>query len=771
MNTHSKMKKIFLLLTFCLPSLAFAQTGVVRGGVTDAMTKQGIPGATVQVVGTGFGAVTDLDGNFQIANIPVGVVTIRASFIGYAPITKTDVVVQNSRPTILQLELSELVNEATSVTIQATVFETKSDAPVSIRSISAEEIRRTPGGQGDISRSLLSLPGVTTGADNRNDLLVRGGGPGENAYFLDGIEIPQINHFATQGATGGPLGMINVDFIANSDFYSGGFPARYGDALSSLLIIENRPGSPDRLAGDFTVSATDAGLNLDGPLGNKGNWFFSARRSYIQFLFEVIGLPILPSYWDFQTKLEYNLNKNNRLTFVGLGAIDDFEFNIPEDPTFEQQEIADRIFDNDQWSYTNGLVWRHLFKDGFMNVALSRSMNEFRFADVNRTTDEEVFTNTSQESENRLRIDVDKKVNKTLALGYGGGATNARIASDFFQKATPAVPFDLSFQNTLLLWKFFAYGQAILKNANGKFTSTIGLRYDGNSFLGKHYIAPRLSASYALSQNVSLNASYGVFNQSPEYLTMAIRQNNAYVNQDLPYIHTSHYIGGVAWQARPSLRLSLEGFYKGYQNYPVSEKNGISLANLGGDFGFVGAEKVQGIGKGRAYGLELFAQKKMVERLYGLASYALVWSEFSGKDGIFRPSSWDIRHAVSLTSGYRIGQKWEFGVKWRFTSGNPFTPYDLTKSAEEYQITGRGVQDFAKLNSLRMPAYHRLDFRVDRRFFFNKLNGVAYIDIQNLYNRDNIFTYTYTQDPQYANNLRPSSQVSFLPNIGFSIEW
>ncbi|HRK75370.1 MAG TPA: TonB-dependent receptor, partial [Rhodothermales bacterium] len=337
--------------------------------------------------------------------------------------------------------------------------------------------------------------------------------------------------------------------------------------------------------------------------------------------------------------------------------------------------------------------------------------------------------------------------------------------------ATPAVPFDLTFQNTLLLWKYFAYGQAILRNANGKFTSTLGLRYDGNSFLGKNYLAPRLSASYALTPTVSLNASYGVFNQSPEYLTMAISQNNTYVNQDLPYIHTSHYIGGAAWQARPSLRLSLEGFYKQYENYPVSEKSGISLANLGGDFGFVGAEAVSGIGKGRAYGLELFAQKKMVERLYGLASYALVWSEFTGKDGVFRPSSWDVRHAVSLTSGYRIGQKWEFGVKWRFTSGNPFTPFDLAKSAAEYKITGRGVQDFSKLNSLRMPAYHRLDFRVDRRFFFNKLNGVAYIDIQNLYNHDNLFTYTYTQDPAYPNNLRPSSQVSFLPNIGFSIEW
>lgn len=755
-----------------LPFFAFAQTGTIQGTVVDAVTKQPLIGVTVQVVNTPRGAVTDLDGKYRIEQIPVGVVSVRASFIGYNPSTKTDVVVQPSRPSILSFELEEAVTEAATVTIQASIFEPKSDAPTSIKSISAEEIRRTPGGQGDISRSVLSLPGVISGADNRNDLLVRGGGPGENAYFLDGIEIPQINHFATQGATGGPLGMINVDFIANTEFYTGGFAARYGDALSSLMVIQNRPGSPDRIAGDFTLSAADAGLNLDGSLGAKGNWFFSARRSYLQFLFQVIGLPILPSYWDFQTKLEYNLDKNNRISFIGLGAIDDFRFDVPDDPTVQQQEIADSVFDNDQWSYTNGLVWRRLIKNGFMNVALSRSMNEFRFEDTDKdATKPPVLTNTSQESENRLRIDVDQKLSKALTLGYGGGVTQARIAIDFFQQATPAIPFDLKFNNELKQWKTFAYGQLISKLAGGKLTTTLGLRYDGNTFLGKHYLAPRFSGSWAFAPDWTLNASYGIFYQAPEYLTMAVQQNGVYVNQSLPYLKASHYIAGFGWQARPSLKMTLEGFYKGYDHYPVSAKTGLSLANTGSDFGFVGAEKVEGIGKGRAYGVELFAQKKLVEQLYGLASYAMIWSEFTGKDGVYRPSSWDVRHAVSLTGGYRLGKKWELGIKWRFTSGNPYTPYDLAASAREYSITGRGVKDLSRLNSERMPAYHRLDLRADRRFFFNRVNGVVYLDIQNLYNRENIYTYTYTQDPAYPNKLRPSSQVSFLPNIGFSIEW
>lgn len=764
------LKKISYLC-WLLPFTVWAQTGAIRGTIADAVTKQPLPGVTILVSGTTLGAVTDVDGAFSIERIPVGVVSLRVSFIGYNPVTKTDVVVQTSRPTLVSIELEEAVSEAAQVTIQASIFAPKSDAPTSIRTISAEEIRRTPGGQGDISRTLLSLPGVISGADNRNDLLVRGGGPGENAYFLDGIEIPQINHFATQGATGGALGMVNVDFIASTDFYSGGFPARYGDALSSLLIIDNRPGSPDRMAGDFTISAADAGLNLDGPLGNKGNWFFSARRSYLQFLFQAIGLPILPSYWDFQTKLEYNLDKNNRISFIGLGAIDNFEFDVPDDPTFEQEEIVARIFDNDQWNYTNGLTWRHLIKDGFVNVALSRSMNEFRFADKNEQTGDYVFQNTSQEAENRLRIDADKRLSKQLTLGFGGGTTFARAATAFTQKPTPSTPYELNFNTSIKLWKNFAYAQAIAKSADGKLTSTLGLRYDGNSFLKAHELSPRLSAAYTFAPNWTLSASVGVFNQSPEYLTMAVQQNGVYVNQNLPYIKTMHYISGLAWQARPSLRLSVEGFYKDYRNYPVSKASGLSLANLGGDYGFVGAEPVEAIGKGRAYGLELFAQKKMVERFYGLASYAMVWSEFSDKNGTYAPSNWDIRHAFSLTGGYRIGKKWEIGAKWRITSGYPFTPYDLAKSAQEYPITGRGVQDFSRLNTERMPGYQRLDVRVDRRFFFSKWNGVVYLDIQNVYNHQNLFSYTYTQDPAYPDHLRPSEQISFLPNIGFSIEW
>ncbi|ARA94243.1 hypothetical protein AWN76_014480 [Rhodothermaceae bacterium RA] len=764
-----------LVALLALVPAASAQTGRIQGRVVDAVTREPLPGVNVVIVGTQQGAATDLEGAFVIDDVAPGVYRVRASFLGFEPQTKTDIVVQPSRPTYVEFALREAAVKLGDVVVETYVFGGEAEAPTSVQVLGVEEVRRTPGGQNDISRTLLSLPGVIGGVDNRNDLIVRGGGPSENAYFLDGVPIPQINHFATQGATGGALGLLNVDFIRETEFYTGAFPARYGGALSSVLRVDNRPGSPDRVAGDFTLGAAEAALTLDGPFGRSGNWLLSARRSYLQFLFQALGLAIRPAYWDFQTRLEYTLDPKNRLLFVGLGAIDDFEIADLEDPDFEQQEQAQRVLDNDQWTYTNGLVWRHLLAGGFVQAVLSRSMTDFAFADVG-ADGEAVLRNDAQEAENHLRIDADLRLGRGLTLGVGGGAMRAHVSTRFFEKARPGTPFteDLRFENALTLTTGFAYGQLTIRTLAGRLTVTPGLRLEATSFLDdKLYVSPRLSASVRLAPRWSVNAATGVFYQAPAYVSLVVQDaQGRYVNRSLPYLRADHYVGGLAWQARPSLRVTLEGFFKDYRDYPVSASDPrISLANLGGDFGYVGAEPLRGIGEGRSYGAELFVQQKLVERVYGLASYTLAWSEFAGADGVLRPSSWDVRHTVSLTGGIRFNAKWELGVKWRYLSGRPFTPFDPVASAEEYALTGRGVPDYDRLNAARSPAYHRLDVRVDRRFAFRGWNAVVYLDVQNLYNRTNLFGYAYTEDPAYPDRRRPIENVGLLPNFGFSIEW
>ncbi|MEL6614424.1 MAG: TonB-dependent receptor, partial [Bacteroidota bacterium] len=441
----ARLLLLFLALAVGLAPEAVAQS--ITGRVVDAVTQETLPGANVAVLGADdsilAGAATDLDGRFSLSGLAAGSYRVRVSFVGYDTKTRTDVVVQASRPTFVLFELQETTSDlGEEVVVTAGFFEDEPDAPISVTALGPEEIRRTPGGQNDISRSLLALPGVSSGVDNRNDLLVRGGGPSENAYFVDGIEVPQINHFATQGAAGGALGLLNVDFIREATFYTGGFPVRYGDAGSSVLVVENRPGSPGLLSGDVTVGATETALSLDGSSGEDFNWIFSARRSYLQLLFELIDLPIRPAYWDFQNRTEWDLTDNDQLVFFGLWAVDDFDIAQPEDPDdFEGREIASRVLDNDQRSYTAGLSWRRLVPGGFFTTAFSRSYQEFFFDDLDEAGDP-LLSNDSQEAAWRLRTDGDLRLGPGLTLGVGGGVSRETVSSDFFQRATPATPFD-----------------------------------------------------------------------------------------------------------------------------------------------------------------------------------------------------------------------------------------------------------------------------------------------------------------------------------------
>ncbi|MGC9343207.1 MAG: carboxypeptidase-like regulatory domain-containing protein, partial [Bacteroidales bacterium] len=303
MTSYNKL--IFSALLLFLGISAFAQNnGIIEGRVFNSKNNEPIPFATIAIFGTSIGSISDLDGNFLFTGVEPGYVELRVTSVGFDPYISEPILVTNARKVFIDIPMEEANVQLEEVTVKASPFRRDIESPVSLRRISLVEIEKNPGGNRDISRVIQSYPGVASTPAFRNDVIVRGGGASENRFYLDEIEIPNLNHFATQGASGGPVGIINVDFIREVDFYSGAFPANRGNALSSVIEFKQIDGNKERLKFKGSVGASDLALTVDGPIGDKTTYIASVRRSYLQFLFNLIGLPFLPTYNDYQFKIK-----------------------------------------------------------------------------------------------------------------------------------------------------------------------------------------------------------------------------------------------------------------------------------------------------------------------------------------------------------------------------------------------------------------------------------------------------------------------------------
>jgi hypothetical protein len=383
--------------------------GIIKGRVYNSKTNEGVPFATVQIWETATGAITDFDGNFIFTGIKPGYAELRVSSIGFKTFISGAIMVTNSNQVNLEIPLEESEIAIGEVVIRASPFAKKIETPVSVRIIGIDEIEKNPGGNRDISKVIQSYPGVASTPAFRNDVIVRGGGPNENRFYIDNVEIPYLNHFSTQGASGGPVGIINVDFVQSVDFLSGAFPASKGNALSSILNFSFIDGNKDKMKYRATVGASDLGLTIDGPAGDKGTLLMSLRRSYLQFLFSALKLPFLPTYTDFQLKYKIRLDPKNELTIIGLGAKDDFRLNLKANETELQRYILDYLPVQEQYSYIAGFVFKHYRSNGYDTWVLSRN-----------------YLNNSQQ---KYLNNAEADTNKLLDYLSGEGEIKARYES------------------------------------------------------------------------------------------------------------------------------------------------------------------------------------------------------------------------------------------------------------------------------------------------------------------------------------------------------
>lgn len=738
-------KDIFLTAMFILAiaSASFAQNGTIQGTVIDGATNEPIPFATVVVKEITKGGNTDIDGNFTIKVDP-GIYTVEVNYLGYEDAVKTEIEVNASRPTEVNFTIQPSNIEIDEVVVKADLFQTKKESPVSLRSIGVSEIRRNPGANRDISRVVQSLPGVTSTAGFRNDLIIRGGAPNENSFFLDGVEVPNINHYATQGAGGGPAGLINVNFIREVDFYSGAFPANRGDGISSVFDFKQRDGRSDRWGGIATISGTDAGILLEGPIGDHTTVLASARRSYLSFLFKLIGLPFLPTYNDFQIKTKTKIGKNHEISFIGLGAYDAFSLNLDAGVDEASVYLLENLPVTPQWNYTNGLVYKNYLSNGFRQLVISRNMlnnRSYKYRNNDESDPENLILDfTSQEIENKVRYEEQHNF-QGWKLTYGLGYQYVKFNNQTFSRIfTLQGPMELEFNSELDFSKYSAFSQVSKSFFNDKLSLSAGFRMDGASYSDDmsnplDQFSPRLSASYQILDWMSINANIGRYFQLPPYTVMGYEEDDILVNKqnNIQYIQADHFVAGLEFKTSSASRITLEGYYKQYDYYPFLVRDSVSLANVGGDFGVVGNEPAISSGEGQTYGLEVLYQQKLFKGFYGIVAYTLGWSQFDNAFGELVPSSWDARHIVNLTFGKKFGKGWEVGTAIRYQSGLPRTPFDEDSDlASSWFVNNGPFLDYSQVNSLRNEGTFGMDVRIDKKWYIKNVSFNVYVDVENV---------------------------------------
>lgn len=746
-------KLIFLtiiILLFIHPLLA-QNSGVIEGRIFNAKNNEPVAFASIVIWGTTIGSISDIDGKFLFTGITPGFVKLKASSIGFEEYVSPEFLVTNAKNTYIEIAMNEANIELTEAVVKASPFRKQQESPVSLRRIGIAEIEKNPGGNRDISKVIQSFPGVSSTPAYRNDVIVRGGGPGENRFYLDEVEIPNLNHFATQGASGGPVGIINVDFIREVNFYSGAFPSDKGNALSSILDFKQVDGNAEKIKFRSTIGASDLALTLDGPLGDNTSFIFSARRSYLQLLFAGLGLPFLPTYNDYQFKIRSRINQSNEITIIGLGALDNSVLNLNANETADQRYILSYLPVSEQWNYTTGAVYKHFREKGYDTWVLSRNfLNNVSYKhEQNDESLPRTFDYASQEIENKFRYEKNTtlgkfKINVGVNGEYSKYSNNTRKLL-FIQDSLQNVSYDSNIE----MFNYGFFGQAGRSFLNNRVTLSAGIRFDGSSYsqemsnLLKQF-SPRISASYQVNEKVSANFNTGRYYQRPPYTALGYRDNNGnLVNKlnGIKYYSVDHIVAGIDFLPDENSKISVEGFYKHYRDYPFSVNDSVALATKGADFGTYGDEALLPVAEGRAYGLEIFGRLLDLKKFNVILSYTLVWSEFKNtvlksNEEKYIPTSWDNRHIFNLTATRNFKKNWDVGFKWRFVGAAPYTPFDYSKSEikDAWDVTGTPYPDYSKFNSLRLKPYHQLDIRIDKQYFFKKWSLMAYIDVQNLYN-------------------------------------
>lgn len=792
------MKRLLSLLLFCNITISFllAQpVHQVKGTVIDKSSRQPLEFINVMIVGLNKGGVTNAEGKFSIGQVPPGIYRLQASAIGYKTVTTPEYIL-STRDLHIQIEMEENQTELEGVTVTASPFRRDIESPVSLRIIGLQEIEKSPGANRDISRIVQSYPGVAfSPIGYRNDLIVRGGSPSENRFYLDGVEIPNINHFSTQGASGGPVGILNADLIREVNFYTGAFPTDKGNALSSVLDFKLRDGDMERNSLKATLGASEVSLASNGHLGKKTSYLVSVRQSYLQFLFDMLGLPFLPTFTDAQFKLKTRFDARNELTVLGLGGIDKMKLNTKADDE-DNEYILSYLPKIQQETFTLGAVYRHYAGAHVQSVVASHSYLNNRNTKYQQNDESDpdrlMLRLRSTEQNTQLRLENSSSF-RNWKVTVGTSLDYSQYSNTTFQKVYTdrAQTFDYHTYLGIMRWGLF--GTVNYTSIDERFTASLGLRADANNYSAamkdlSDQLSPRLSLSYQLTEHWSLSGNAGLYYQLPPYTALGFKNNNGlYANKyALRYMQVSQGSVGLNWRKGDTFEVSVEGFYKDYDKIPLSVADGIPLTCKGNDYGVIGNELLTSTAQGRSYGAELLLKWLIAKKLNLASSFTLFKSEYrTDKESEYIASAWDNRFIFNLRGTYNLPRHWSVGMKVSCIGGAPYTPYDADKSSlvTAWNAQGKPYYDYTRYNEKRLPAFTQVDIRIDKTFYLKRCMLGFYIDLQNiagskLKQADVLMSTGVIKNPdapiaeqRYVMKSLKQESGTLLPTLGITFEY
>ena len=758
-----RLNQYYILFFLIFINVSWAQinsTGAIKGRVINADNQLPLAGANISLKSSPIGTISDEQGFFNIENIPSGNYTIKISYIGFKTEIRVDVWIRPNAYDFLNIQLESSIIKIDEVSVEESYFNKSMINEYQSVSFNRDDMRRLPGSGQEITRIINTLPSVASVGENRQDMMVRGGGPTENGFIIDNILIPSISHFQQpDGRSNGPVGLINTDMVENLEFYSNGFSAKYGNKLSSYGDISYRSGNREKSEGYALLGMGGAGALIEGPINNNLTYIASYRRSYLDVIADAINASGgMPSYDDFQAKLDFKSNVYNTFSFLTIigGSL------YQRDKKGAKEVGEDRYGELKNNQTTIGFNYKRIWnKKSYSNTSFSYSQQSSTANFLNNISDSTVFKNIEKTKVKNVRQINHLKLNQNLNLEFGFDFQNTSIGYNYFRKLPESNPFlkEIAFYEDVLINNYAAF-ITIKNNISERLILSAGLRLDQNDYEKINLYSPRLNIDYEVVRGkTNLILNIGKYHQNPPGIYVA---ND--ISKVLKSVKAFQYSLNLEQMITPSTKLTISGYQKNYEDSPI-----LPNSNLFQDptFLFDELRMYNGIvsnGTALAEGVEVLVQKKRAENFYGLIGGSIFNSTFTDYNGIERNRNHNYHYIFNIVGGYRPKDNWELSIRWSYFGGKPYTPINLESSI-------RGDEQILYLdqfNQEKTPAYHSLFVRYEKRYNLKKSNLIIFFEIWNTYNRENIETYFYSRGNQQIEKI---VYFSTIPVGGFGLEF